>query len=199
MIDKELKKQVEIFYKSNETTIAIAARRFKLPYTTIKTWVDNEGWVAGSALQNIETTNAEVIKENFNLITKKAQDSIKQEIITNLGELSLDVDKIVLNSLISESAESVLIQAMSLNHINKALALNASIAKNALMSLYANADDSMETKLAIIAGSEKVSKIFNDLKTSLYGKDVTINHNINKDVSEMSEAELLEIINSPDE
>lgn len=199
MYKKDIKKEIEIFYKSNDTTIAQTAKRFNVPYTTIKTWVDSEKWEAGSALKNIDTTNAQVVKDNFNLITNKAKDSIKSEIISNLGSLSADVDSIVLNSLINESAESVLIQAMSLNHINKSLALNASIAKNALMEINARADDSIESKMAIIACSEKVSKIFNDLKSSLYGKEVTITNTINKDVKDMSEAELLEILNSPDD
>lgn len=199
MYKNDLKKQIEIFFKSNDTTIAQTAKRFNIPYTTLKTWVDNEGWEAGSALKNIDTTSNEVVTQNFDLITNKTKDSIKKEIISNLGTLSSDVDSIVLNSLITQSAESVLMQAMSLNHINKSLALNASIAKNALMEMLANADDKIESKMAIIACSEKVSKIFNDLKTSLYGKDITISHSINKDVKDMSEEELLEILNTPDE
>ena len=199
MHDLSKKKEVEIFFKTNNTTIAQTAKRFNIPYTTIKTWVDNEKWQSGSAIENISTTNNEIIKENFNIITHKAQDNIKQEIISNLGTLSYDIDKIVLDSLINESSEAILIQAMSLNHINKSLALNASIAKNALLNLNATNDGSIQHNAAIVACSEKVSKIFIDLKESLYGKDITINHNINKDMKELSEAELLEIINQSEE
>lgn len=97
-----------------------------------------------------------------------------------------------------EASEAALIQAMSLNHINKSLALNASIAKNALLELNASSDGSMQSKMAIIACSEKVSKIFGDLKTSLYGSEIKITQNVNNDLSEASDAELLEIINKND-
>ena len=193
--DSLKKKEVEIFFKTNKTNVAETARRFKLPYTTVKTWIDNEGWIAGSAIENIDTTSNEVVTNNFNLVTHKAKENIKNEIIQNLGSLAYDVDSIVLSSLLNESSESLLIQAMSLNHINKSLALNASIAKNALMQLNANNNGSIESNMAVIACSEKVSKIFNDLKTSLYGRDVTIVNNVTKDYSEMSDAELLEMIN----
>ena len=122
------------------------------------------------AIKDIETTSKEVVTESFNLVTKTAQNRLKNEIIQNLGASAYNVDGVILNSLMNEASESLLIQAMSLNHINKSLALNASIAKNALLELSVNDDGSMQSKMAIIACSEKVSKIFNELKTSLYGK-----------------------------
>ena len=194
MHDLSKKKEVEIFFKTNNTTIAQTAKRFNIPYTTIKTWVDNEKWQSGSAIENISTTNNEIIKENFNIITHKAQDNIKQEIISNLGTLSYDIDKIVLDSLINESSEAILIQAMSLNHINKSLALNASIAKNALLNLNATNDGSIQHNAAIVACSEKVSKIFLDLKESLYGKDIKMANTQTIEYDEMSEAELRELL-----
>lgn len=198
MYSEAIKKEIEIFFKSNNTNIAETARRFNIPYTTLKSWVKDEGWEAGNAIKNLENTQQEVVKENFNLITRKAQDRIKQEIINNLGSVAYDVDNIILNSLMNEASEAQLIQAMSLNHINKSLALNASIAKNALLELNATSDGSMQSKMAIVACSEKVSKIFTELKTSLYGKEITINQNVSNDLTEASDAELLEIINRAD-
>lgn len=198
MYSEAIKKEIEIFFKSNNTNIAETARRFNIPYTTLKSWVKDEGWEAGTAIKNLENTQQEVVKENFNLITRKAQDRIKQEIINNLGSVAYDVDNIILNSLMNEASEAQLIQAMSLNHINKSLALNASIAKNALLELNATSDGSMQSKMAIVACSEKVSKIFAELKTSLYGKEITINQNVSNDLTEASDAELLEIINRAD-
>ena len=66
------------------------------------------------------------------------------------------------------------------------------------MELSINDDGSMQSKMAIIACSEKVSKIFNELKTSLYGKEITITQNAKSDLSEMSDGELLELINKAD-
>lgn len=195
MYPEAVKKEVEIFFKSNNTNIAETARKFNIPYTTLKTWVAEYGWQSGIAIKDLESKGNEVVTENFSLVTKKAQDKLKQEIIQNLGSVVYDVDKVVLNSLMSEASEAVLIQAMGLNHINKSLALNASIAKNALLELNATSDGSMQSKMAIIACSEKVSKIFNELKVSLYGREVTINQNVSNDLSEASDAELLEIIN----
>ena len=194
MYSKSLKKQVEIFYKTNNTNIANTAKRFNIPYTTIKTWVDNEGWQSGEAIKDIETTAKEVVTNNFNIVTKHAKEDIKKEIENNLGALSYDIDKIVLDSLINESSEAILIQAMSLNHINKSLALNASIAKNALLNLNATNDGSIQHNAAIVACSEKVSKIFLDLKESLYGKDIKMANTQTIEYDEMSEAELRELL-----
>lgn len=198
MHDENIKKEVEIFFKTNNTTIAQTSKRFKIPYTTIKAWVDNDQWVAGSAIENIATTKKEVVTKNFDIITKKAKENIGHEIVSNLGVSTCGVDRIVLDSLISESSEAVLLQAMSLNHINKSLALNASIAKNALLSLNESDDGSMQSKMAIIACSEKVSKIFNDLKTSLYGRETTINNNGVMNYDELSEGEIIELLNRCD-
>ena len=195
MYADSFKKEIEIFFKSNNTNLAETSRRFNIPYTTLKTWAKDEGWEAGSAIKNLENTQQEIVKDNFNLITKKAQDRLKQEIINNLGVVAYDVDNIILNSLMNEASEAQLLQAMSLNHINKSLALNASIAKNALLELNATSDGSMQSKMAIVACSEKVSKIFTELKTSLYGKEITITQNVTHDLTEASDAELLEIIN----
>ncbi|TLE06885.1 hypothetical protein [Helicobacter bilis] len=198
MHDEKIKREVEIFYKSNHTNAAETSRKFNLPYTTIKKWIEKEGWESGSAIKDIETTSKEVVTESFNLVTKTAQNRLKNEIIQNLGESAYNVDSVILNSLMNEASESLLIQAMSLNHINKSLALNASIAKNALMELSISDDGSMQSKMAIIACSEKVSKIFNELKTSLYGKEITITQNAKSDLTEMSDGELLELINKAD-
>lgn len=195
MYSSALKKEIEIFFKSNNTNLADTARKFGIPYSTLKGWAKDGQWEAGVACKDLQTKNEEIVKENFNIITRKAQDRIKQEIIDNLGAVAYDVDNIVLNSLMQEASEAALIQAMSLNHINKSLALNASIAKNALLELNATSDGSMQSKMAIIACSEKVSKIFGDLKTSLYGSEIKITQNVNNDLSEASDAELLEIIN----
>lgn len=194
MYDDKFKKEVEIFFKSNETNAAETARKFNIPYTTVKTWVATEKWESGSAIKNIENLGNEVVTKNFNIVTKTAQDKIKNEITQNLGELAFSVENAVLESLLNESSENLLIQAMSLNHINKSLALNAAIAKNALLQLCAQDNGSMQSKMAIVACSEKVGKIFQDLKTSLYGKEVTIIQNAETDYTEASDAELLEII-----
>lgn len=194
MYDEKIKKEVEIFFKSNDTNAAQTARKFNIPYTTIKTWIDSEKWEAGSAIKNIENLGKEVVAKNFNIVTKSAQENIKHEIVDNLGALAFNVDRAVLDSLLNESSEALLLQAMSLHHINKSLALNAAIAKNALLQLARDDDGSMQSKMAIVACSEKVGKIFQELKTSLYGKEVTIIQNAHTDYTEASDAELLEII-----
>lgn len=190
MYDKKIKAAVEIFYKSNNTTAKEVSKKFNIPYTTIKTWIDNEKWESGSAIKDIETTQQEVVTNNFTLVTNTAQNNIKKEITQNLGSISYEVDRVVLESLLNESSESLLLQAMGLNHINKSLALNAAIAKNALLELSLNNDHSTQNNMAIIACSEKVSKIFNDLKVSLYGKDATTSNQEITNYEELSDTEL---------
>lgn len=199
MYDLGKKKEVEIYFKSNNTTIAQTARRFSLPYTTVKSWVNTHNWIAGSAINTIDTIQKDVVINNFDIVTNKAREDIKQEVINNLGSVAFSVDKIVLDSLIDESSEAILLKAMSLNHINKSLALNASIAKNTLLHLTQNNDGSLQSKVAIIACSEKVSKIFIDLKTSLYGKDVLSENNKTLNYENLSDAELIELLDKCEE
>lgn len=197
MYNKDIKKQVEIYYKTNDTTITNTAKRFNIPYTTLRGWVESEKWVAGSLITNIETTNNEVLKENYDLVTKKAKESIKREIESNLDILAFDLDKQVLDSLISESSETLLLRAMSLDYINKTLIEAGVIAKNALRRM--NMDESnlhkMEHNAMITACSEKVTNIFTKIKDSIYGDIKTTNQSGELDYSSLSDAELLEIIN----
>ena len=196
MYSGDIKRQVEIFYKTNKITISQVAKRFSIPYTTIQTWIKNENWKCGEAIQNIDTTKKEVVIRNFDVVTKTAKDNIKQEIEQNLGENAYNIDKVILDSLLNESSETLLLQAMSLNHINKTLAINAMIAKKAILDLQARDVNTESHKLALIASSEKVNKIFIDLKESLYGDMKQTNQTL--DYSDMSDAEILEIINKPD-
>ena len=166
MYSNDIKKQVEIFYKTNKATVTQVSQRFNIPYTTIQTWIKNENWKCGEAIQNIDTTKKEVVTRNFDIVTKTAKDNIKQEIEQNLGENAYNIDKVILDSLLNESSETLLLQAMSLNHINKTLAINAMIAKKAILDLQARDVNTESHKLALIASSEKVNKIFIDLKES---------------------------------
>lgn len=192
--DESLKKQIEIYYKTHDLTPMQLSRRFNIPYTTIKDWIYKEKWQKASAIENIDVTKEDVVVKNFDIVTNTTKNRIKDEIEHNLGETSYNIDRVILDSLLNEASEALLLQAMSLNHINKTLAMNAMIAKGALLDLqrHANTDNQ---KLAIIASTEKVNKIFLDLKESLYGKDIKLSnaHTINYD--EMTDAEILEIIN----
>ena len=65
MYSGDIKRQVEIFYKTNKVTISQVAKRFSIPYTTIQTWIKNENWKCGEAIQNIDTTKKRSCYKKF--------------------------------------------------------------------------------------------------------------------------------------
>ncbi|STP13784.1 hypothetical protein [Helicobacter cinaedi] len=63
---------------------------------------------------------------------------------------------------------------MSVNFIQKNIALCAILAKDHLLRLAHNDNGDPKNSPIFIACAEKVAKIFADMKTQIYGKDTTL-------------------------
>lgn len=194
MYDELKKKQVEVFYKTHNMNAGQVARHFGMPYTTLKAWVEKGNWIAGEAINDIEI-DEETINKNLDAVAKCAQEDIKKQIARNLGGDAFSLDSVVLQTLLNESSEAILLQVMSLNHINRTMAQNAALAKKALIDLQLMDNGAPQSKMAIIGAAERVNKMYLDLKETLYGKDITQTNGGNvMDYSQLNDAELLEII-----
>lgn len=183
------KKEVEIFYKTHNLSIKEVAKHFNISYRTLAHWAKAGAWEAGSALENVAPVTLLQAKSDklIDLSTKTMQRQIKQ----NLGELAFDVDSLVLNNLLESSTDEILLKTISLNYIQKNIALSAVIAKDALLRLIAS-DVSAKDQPIVVACAEKVAKIFSDMQGNFYGKEARINATQN--VQNMSVNELFALL-----
>lgn len=164
------KKEIEIFYKTHNMGIKDVAAHFGMSYRTLAHWVKTEGWVAGSAVQNLQSMASPVLNENMNEVIDVAKVKIKREIKQNLGIVVSEVDTMILDNLLESSTDEILTRAMSLNFIQKNIALSAIIAKDRLLRLVRSSDDPKHDPI-VIACAEKVAKIFGDMQGLIYGKN----------------------------
>ena len=167
------KNEIEIFYKTHNLSKQEVAKHFNIPYRTLAYWIKKENWKQGQALSIDEIHNPQVIK-NTNRVLNIAEDRIKEQIKTNLGECAFNVDSMILNNLLQSSTDEILLKTMSVNFIQKNIALCAILAKDHLLRLAHNDNGDPKNSPIFIACAEKEAKIFADMKTQIYGKDTTL-------------------------
>ncbi|KAA6234348.1 hypothetical protein FMM56_00925 [Campylobacter sp. LR264d] len=196
------KAEIRIYYESNRKSAKEVAKYFNISYRTLMYWVKNEKWEKGKALKAIEpeVINNDLLKKELISVLDNESIKIKQKIKENLGEVCNEVDETILNNLLDASTDKILIEAMSVNFIHKNIALSAILAKDELMRIIRLKGDN-KYDLAVIAGAERVAKIFLDLQTAIYGKDavnLSALNAKNNNLENLSDAELLALLNKAD-
>lgn len=166
------KAEIEIFYKTHDLSIKEVANHFNMPYRTLANWIAKEGWKQGEAIVRIAEVEKPIIQNNTNAVLDIAQVKIKQNIKESLGDVAFKVDEVVLNNLLDSSADEVLLKAMTINYIQKNIALTAVLAKDHLMRLHQETAQDPKLSPIFIQSAEKVAKIFADMKANIYGKEV---------------------------
>ena len=164
------KNEIEIFYKTHTLSINEVAKHFNIPYRTLAHWVKLGQWQKGEAMECQEINTPEVIK-NSNKVLDVAKTKLKEQIKSNLGDVCYKVDNVILNNLLESSTDEILLKTMSINFIQKNIALCAVLAKDQLMRMASFDDGSVKNSPVFIACAEKVAKIFADMKTQIYGKE----------------------------
>lgn len=186
------KNEIRLYYETHLQGVSECARRFKISARTLRHWIKSEGWEKGAALSGVKDSQAlqgEVIKREFGNIMQVTHDKLKGQIRQNLGTYTKDIDSIVLDNSLDCSTDELLLQAMSLNYIQKNIALSTVIAKDELMRLVLARKDKPDPML--IACAEKVARLFNDMQSAFYGKDVVLKReNEASDIENMSNDEL---------
>lgn len=188
------KNEIRLYYETHQKKVPEVARLFKIKPRTLRYWIQNEGWERGKAIANIpqaEVLQGQMIKREFGGILQAAHNRLKSQIVSNLSSYTRDIDEITLNNALDSSTDEILLQAMSLNYIQKNIALSTIIAKDELMRMLKMRNEEKPDPM-LIAAAEKVAGLFAAMKDSLYGKDSKLNlessENVNFD--NMSEAEL---------
>lgn len=191
------KDEIRLFYETHNYTLKDVASHFDISYRTLAHWVKVENWEKGKGIECIKTEilAKDIVRNEVGSVVEVARNKIKREIEGNLGEYTKDIDNVVKANMIEESTNEVLLLAISQSFIQKNIMLSALLAKDELMRMNAlrNRD---KPDAMFIACAEKVAKIFESMQVSLYGKDIPkIKQEKNDDYSNMSEEELLAIIN----
>lgn len=184
------KKEIEIFYKTHNLSPKETAKHFNISYRTLAHWIAKEGWVQGAALENIACSPVSLAKTDKIIDINQAK--IKSQIKQNLGSSAYEIDELVLNNLLESSSDELLLKTMNLNFIHKNIALSAVVAKDALMRLLAISSD--KDSPMVIAAAEKVVKIFIDMQSAIYGKNITISNTTESSIDSLSTAELAQLI-----
>lgn len=187
------KNEIEIFYKTHNLSIKEVASHFGISYRTLAHWVKTYGWVAGGAVESIVETNNPIVTKGINEVLDVAKVKIKNQIKQNLGSVVSEVDNIVLDNLLESSTDEILTKTMTLNYIQKNIALSAIIAKDRLMRMASTQDDPKLNPI-IIACAEKVAKIFSDMQTSIYGKEIS-SKNTDEEIQNLSLDEINRLLN----
>lgn len=184
----------QAFYETTNMNFAEIAKKIGVAPGTVKSWVQKYGWERQKAVENVEVEvlHDDLANQAIYSILGAKKEEIKDRIRTNLG--GLEVDPIVLETLLDNTSDELLLKAMNLHFMHKnmfaaAVMANDELKKMKMQSLSKNTSNPM-----LIAAAEKVVNIFDKLKTSLYGKDSTLSNTpVCNDYSQMTTDELLRI------
>ncbi|WP_066387093.1 helix-turn-helix domain-containing protein [Helicobacter himalayensis] len=184
------KNEIKAFYLTHNLSIKEVAEHFKVSYRTLAHWVKSEKWEKGGAVKDIPTKENPIFKENANKVLNIAQIKLKNEINSKLVDIELE-DTIRAN-LLESSVDEILVQVMSLNYIQKNIALSAVIAKDSLLRLqaYNQREPKPQNEPLIVACAEKCANLFINMQNALYGKNISNEKDNINDLSNLSIAEL---------
>lgn len=196
----ENKEEIKIYYELNDDKPKQVAAKFGVKYRTLMFWIKNERWIKGKHKKSIkaEVVQDELLqKEHFSL-QNAAASKIKRTLQSSVGVNELD--NLLLNNMLESTTDKILLEAMSLNFIQKNIAMAALIAKDELKRMLVLRKEN-EANPLIVASAEKMAKIFSDMQVLIHGKEPVKAQEINEntDFSKLSNAELLAIINSSDD
>lgn len=193
------KEEIKIYYELNNEKPKQVAAHFNISYRTLMHWIKTEKWEKAKHTKEIKTqiiADDLLQKEHFTL-QNAASHKIKSEILDRLGVNASKIDESCLNAMLSDISDKILLEAMSINFIQKNVVQACLLAKNELLRLISNQKDDKPDAL-IIAAAEKMANMFANLQTLIYGKEPPQQTQINSktDFSKLSNAQLDEILKS---
>lgn len=187
------KDEIKLYFESNNDTPKVVAERFKIKYRTLMHWIKSESWERGKYQREIKTeliTDELLQKEHFSIQNATAS-KIKRQLLDNMGAAASKVDEACLNAMLNETSDKLLLEAMSLNFIQKNITQACLIAKNEFLQLIEQKGGKADAM--IIAAAEKLQNMFSNLQTTIYGKEPpkqALQIDENTDFSKLSTAEL---------
>ncbi|TLD83954.1 hypothetical protein LS70_003860 [Helicobacter sp. MIT 11-5569] len=192
------KEEVRAYYETHNEELSALSKHFNIPVRTLSFWAKEEGWKKGGAIEGIavEVLQKDLVKKEFGSVLLKESQNLKEQIRYNLGDTAFKIDSMILENLLDESTEKLLLSAMSLKVIQNNITLTALLAKDELLRLKSRSEEKGMPDPMVVAAAEKVQKMFIDMKTSIFGKEVLNTQENELDLQNLSDAELNALLNS---
>ena len=169
----ENKAEVRAYFELNNDSPKKVAEKFGIKYRTMSFWIKSEGWQRGGARAAIKPDiimkNELLQQESFSVI-QATNSKLKKELLENLSADASVLEKACLEARLDEASDKVLLEAMSLDFIQKNIAQACLVAKAELIKMLEfRKEDKPDT--LIIGAAEKVASMFSNLQTTAYGKE----------------------------
>lgn len=186
------KDEIKIYYQTHQASIKEVALHFGVSYRTLAHWVKEESWEKIEVLQNSKTLSNNIVQENLNAVIDVAKVKLKREIQGQID--TSNIDAMTLHNVLDSSTNEILLKALGISFLNANIAQSAILAKDELLKYNDKRLQSDKPDPMFIACAEKVAKMFSDLKTSVYGKNITIETTQNNNIKDLSTDELLALL-----
>ena len=169
----ENKAEVRAYFELNNDSPKKVAEKFGIKYRTMSFWIKSENWQRGGARAAIKPDiimkNELLQQESFSVI-QATKSKLKKELLENLSADASVLEKACLEARLDEASDKVLLEAMSLDFIQKNIAQACLVAKAELIKMLEfRKEDKPDT--LIIGAAEKVASMFSNLQTTAYGKE----------------------------
>jgi transposase-like protein len=169
----ENKAEVRAYYELNNDSTKAVAERFGVKLRTISHWIKTEHWQRGKARAAIKPDvimqNELLQNESFSVI-QATKSKLKREMLENMSADASALERACLEARLDEASDKVLLEAMSLDFIQKNIAQACLVAKAELIKMLEYRKDG-KPDAYIIASAEKVANMFSNLQTTTWGKE----------------------------
>lgn len=169
----ENKAEVRAYYELNNDSTKAVAERFGVKLRTISHWIKTEHWQRGQARAAIKPDvimqNELLQNESFSVI-QATKSKLKREMLENMSADASALERACLEARLDEASDKVLLEAMSLDFIQKNIAQACLVAKAELIKMLEYRKDG-KPDAYIIASAEKVANMFSNLQTTTWGKE----------------------------
>ena len=193
------KNEIRTYYELNNDAPKIVAEKFSVAYRTLAHWIKTERWERGKARAAVKPDvimkNELLQNESFSII-QATKSKLKRQMLENLSADASELEKACLEARLDEASDKILMEAMSLDFIQKNIAQACLVAKAELIKMleYRKGD---KPDAYIIASAEKVANMFSNLQITAYGKEPprqVLDINEKTDYSKLTTEQLKELL-----
>ncbi len=164
-----LKNEIRTYFESHFDSIKEVSEKYSISDRTLYHWVRTEGWQAGKLVKNVESKKIvkEMLKDSLGSQTTMAKGVIKKAMKDNMqGLFSVYQERILDNT-----ADEILLKAMSEDFINKQMVKTALIAQSEFNRYASISTEKTSPDPQVIKLARDVVSIFSDMKKSIYSKE----------------------------
>lgn len=164
-----LKKEIRTYFESHYDSVKEVAQKYNINERTLYYWVASENWQAGKLVKNIESKKIvkEMLKDTLASQTTMAKGIIKKNMKENMAGLYSVYEERILDN----TADEILLKAMSEDFINKQMVKTALIAQSEFNRYASISTEKSMPDPQVIKLARDVITIFSDMKKSIYNKD----------------------------